>query len=123
MALPIPANVTVAICRAGSSMPTLEDVAGHLKADFVRGLSMVPTPAAGPPVTWTHVLLLNPDIDVRDAYVGCRGCTTQDTVLVPNAAGTPYLVIFVERAEIGTPHEHKRVYLDRQAPPWPTHHL
>jgi hypothetical protein len=42
---------------------------------------------------------------------------------VPDSTGTAFLVKFVERVGYGTPNDHKRVYLDRAGPTWPTNNL
>lgn len=128
MAIPLPANVTFTISRPpgsppGPGVPGEDTLVGHLQSAFAEGLTSTPTPAVGAPITWTHLLLVEPNVDLRDGYLGGRALQTIDTVHVPDNLGTPFRVVFVERLAIGTPHEHKRAYLDRQTPPWPTNHL
>jgi hypothetical protein len=62
-------------------------------------------------------------VDIRDGYTGFLSQLVQDSVYVPDKNGTHFVVIFVERVDRGTPHEHKRVFLDRQVPAWPTDNL
>ncbi len=73
--------------------------------------------------TWTHVMLVDLGVDIRDSYIGNDSHSTQDAVYIPDGNGTRFIVTFVERVQRGSPFEHKRVYLDRQTPPWPTNEL
>jgi hypothetical protein len=120
MALPVAANVSVDIYRNGTGPmdpPALDGVPGFLQPAYDQA-------AAG---QYTHVLLLAPDVDVRDGYRGA-GVTPAgfDHVYYPAATGpteTKFNVVFVERVQRGTAQDHKRVYLDRQQPSWPTDDL
>ncbi len=124
MALPIAANVTFDIYRAGVAPPTDPDVVGvvgHLTCDFRGGQE------GGDRLTnalcWTHILLIDVNVDIRDCYVGQGSYFAEDNIYIPDKDGTRFEVVFIERLHRGTPHEHKRVYLDRMAPTWPTNEL
>ena len=122
MALPVAANTTCDIYRSGNSPPAAPDVAGVpcvVKGDFARGI-VTPHSVEG---TWTHVLLVDRAVDVRDAYRGGQVFLEQDSVYVPDKDGTKFRVSFVERVGVGTAQEHKRVFLDRQLPTWPTNYV
>lgn len=69
-------------------------------------------------LAWTHFMLLDASVDIRDGYTGACTFSAQDTVYVPNATGTPFTVIFVELRDRG-PGQYKCAYLDRGLPPWP----
>ena len=126
MALPIAPNVTFDIYRAGVTPPAdpaVAGVVGHLTCDFRGGQE------GGDRLTnslcWTHIVLIDASIDIRDPYVGQGGyySSYQDCIYIPDQNGTRFGVVFVERLHRGTPHEHKRVYLDRMTPNWPTNEL
>jgi hypothetical protein len=124
MSLPIPPNTTCDIYRNGRLPPAAPDVAAvpcYLTCDWRGGQE------AGDRVdnqlTWTHVMLVDSSVDVRDAYAGASTFSKLDTIYVPDKTGTPFTVIFIELAQRGTPHEHKRVFLDRGVPTWPTNEL
>jgi hypothetical protein len=124
MALPVQPNTTCNIYRLGTSPPTdpaVSNVPCYLQPDWRGG-------AAGGmrqvnALTWTHVMLVDATIDIRDAYTGAATVSPQDTVFIPDDGGTQFNVVFVERLERGTPNEHKRVFLDRQTPSWPTNEV
>ena len=121
MALPQPPNTTCDIYRAGTAPPAAPAVAAVpcvLRPDWTNGRQ-----ASAGTRDWTHVLFVGPDVDLRDAYTGAGGATAQDSVYVPGPAGTRFRVVFVERVGAGTAGEHKRAYLDRQLPGWPTNAL
>jgi hypothetical protein len=49
---------------------------------------------------------------------------TGDWLHVPNkATGTKFAVQVFQRIRIGGGNDYKRVYLNRQTPPWPTQNL
>ncbi len=119
-------NTTCDIFHAGHGPPgDPPDVAGVpclLKPDFVAGQEHGERPGSAP-LTWTHVMLVNPTVDVRDGYLGGEGTSAGDSVFIPNQSGTQFLVRFVERVNRNEASDHKRVYLDRQLPGWPTDNL
>ena len=123
MALPIPPNTTCDIYRSGTAPPAAPSVAGvtcHLRPDWRGGQEQGDRTTVVSNLTWTHALLVDAAVDIRDAYTGGLSATTQDSVYVPDQNGTRFLVTFIERVFRGTPQDHKRVYLDRQTPSWPS---
>jgi hypothetical protein len=73
---------------------------------------------------WTHIGLVAVGTDIRDGYQGeANPMVNPDTVYVPDLTGTPFKVVFVERSGYGTSADVLRVYLQRQAAPWPTANL
>jgi hypothetical protein len=68
---------------------------------------------------WTHILFVGKDIDIRDNYPDAP----DSRVYVPDKGGTGFDIVFVELVNRGDPTEHKRVYLDRHDPTWPTNQL
>jgi hypothetical protein len=118
---------TCDIYRNGNTPPSSPDVAGvacHLTAGYARGIeSTDPTSVSG--AMWTHILLVAATVDVRDGYEGELAWDGMgwDHVWVPNQNGTRFRVVFVERVDRDTPADHKRVYLDRRQPAWPTNDL
>jgi hypothetical protein len=124
MSLPIPANTTCDIYRTGTRPPASPSVSGvpcYLQSDW-RGGNEGGDRAVNA-LSWTHIMLVDVSVDIRDAYTGQMTSTIQDTVFVPDQTGTAFNVIFVERLQRGTAQEHKRVFLDRQTPSWPTNEL
>jgi hypothetical protein len=124
MTLPIQTNTTCDIYRypnAPPSVPAVSGVPTFLTPDWRRGQEA--GDRANASLTWTHVMLVDSSVDLRDMYVGQSTIALQDSVYVPDKNGTHFYVVFIELVERGTPNEHKRVYLDRQAPSWPTDEL
>lgn len=124
MSLPIQTNATCDIYRNGNAPPAAPDVAavaGLLVPDWRRGQEA--GDRGSPWLSWTHVLLVGPTVDIRDLYTGTAGSAAQDMVYIPDQNGTPFLVTFIELVQRGSPDVHKRVYLDRQTPTWPTDEL
>ena len=123
MALPIQPNTTCDIYRFGTAPPAAPAVAAvacHLRPDWRAGQEQGDRVGALDPLVWTHVLLVSAGVDIRDAYTGAMGWTEQDTVYIPDQNGTAYKVTFIERVGSGGAADHKRVYLDRKTPTWPT---
>ena len=132
MALPFATNTTCDIYRSGNAPPAAPDVAGvacRLLPDFTT--SHEAATAGSTTLRWTHVLLVDAGTDLRDGYKG-YGVTkvgqeadpaSWDTVYVPDRNGTPFAVVFVERVGLGTGADHKRAYLQRQQPTWPTNNV
>jgi hypothetical protein len=115
MSLPVAPNTTCDIYRTGVAPPSAPSVAAVpcvLQNDW-RGGQQGRDRATGT-LTWTHVLLVDVAVDIRDAYIGASTLSPQDTVYVPDSTGTPYAVIFIEIVD----HAYKRAYLDRQLPDW-----
>ena len=123
MSLPIAPNTTCDVYHVGTAPPGNPAIAGvpcFLRTDWRGGQEAGDRSTASP---WTHVMLIEPDVDIRDAYVGGSVAFQQDTVCIPDKNGTLFVVAFIERVQRNTPHEHKRVFLDRQQPFWPSNNL
>src|SRR5215467_8987671 len=110
MALLVPTNVSVSIYRTANpaSPYTLGSLVvstrGHLKPVAQSGRF-----GSASWLKWTHILLLAPTVDVRDAY---------NSQLDPSRDNTK--ADTVEQVSRGTPAAHLRVYLDRFQPnAWP----
>lgn len=119
MPLPIPATTTCDIYRTGTGPPATPAVSAVpcvLQNDW-RGGQAARDRVAGT-LTWTHLLLVDASVDIRDAYVGNSTLSTQDTVYIPDGTGTPYLVVFIEIVNVGAADAYQRCYLDRQTPSW-----
>lgn len=129
MALPLPSNVSVDIYQGANpanpvpgGAPRVAGVPGHLRPDIYRGRH-----GSANWLRWTHILILPPGTDVRDAYNSqldpARNNSAADTIVVTDSAGKkdPYFVVFVEEAFRGTSYVQLRVYLDRFQPQqWPS---
>jgi hypothetical protein len=120
VALPIPANTTCDIYRAGRAPPDAPDLQGvpiYLKPDYSRRMES----GEGDTVAYhfTHIGLVDTSVDIRDSFnLGPSGIN--DTCYVPDRNGTPFGVRFVETTD-----KCKRVYLDRGQPRlgWPSNNL
>src|SRR5688572_13732544 len=126
MALPIQPNTTCDIYRTGTAPPAAPAVAGvacYLQPDWRGGQENGDRSALMVQHTWTHLLLLAATVDIRDGYTGILGFTAQDTVYIPDQNGTAFRVVFIERLNRNQTSDHKRVYLDRQTPTWPTNEV
>lgn len=124
MSLPVPSNITCDVYRTGTAppaAPAVAGLAGHLRADYRGGAE---NSEGQNYVKWTHVLLVAADADVRDGYTagptGGSNSRSQDTLYVPDQNGTKFFVVFVERVGRGSAADHKRVFLERAQPTWPT---
>ncbi len=118
MALPT-SNTTCDIYRSGNSPPAAPDVAAVKCFLEPKGQSTLTTQ------NYTHVLWVGPTIDIRDDTSGGTfsvGANT-DKVYVPDKNGTLFKVVLVRRYARGTPVDHKKALLLRQAPSWPTDNL
>ena len=121
MPLPLPANTTCDIYRVGVTPPAeaaTPNVPCVLQSDWRGGQDARDRQANT--LTWTHVMLVDVGVDIRDAYAGQSTLTPQDSVYIPNHAGVRFNVIFIEVVQPGTQNAHKRVYLDRLQPDWST---
>jgi hypothetical protein len=126
MALPVNPNTTCDIYRAGRAPPAAPDVAGvsvFLTADYERRMETGEGEAVG--YRYTHVMACDISVDVRDGMNNMSPTSgNNDVVYVPNKSGTAFNVRFVEvRNRSSQSLIHKRVYLDRQLPAWPTVNL
>jgi hypothetical protein len=123
MAIPIQPNTTCDVYRSGTAPPAAPAVAGvacYLQPDWPGGQEHGDR---GAQLAWTHVMLVDAGVDLRDAYTGAMTRVNQDTVYVPDKNGTAFTVVFIERVHRNQATDHKRIYLDRQTPGWPTSEL
>src|SRR5437660_278574 len=107
MAVPY-TNTTCDIYRNGNSPPAAPDVAGVPCALVPKGRSTLTTDRM------THVLLVGPTVDVRDAYrSGSQAwmASVGDSVYVPDRNGVRYDVVLVRRVGRGTALDHKEAHL------------
>jgi hypothetical protein len=125
MAIPVAANATFDLFHLGSlpplGSPAATGVAGFLKSDWRGGQEA--GDRNNDALTWTHIMLVDISVDIRDGYVGASVFSPQDAVYIPDQHGTRFNVIFIELVQQGTAQEHKRVYLDRTTPTWPTNDI
>ena len=124
MALPIPANTLCDVFRAGTgppAAPAIKAVPGFVQGDWRGGQEAGDRNVNA--LAWTHVMLVDIGIDIRDAYTGHCTAAMQDTIYIPDENGTGFVVVFIELLQRGTAHEHKRVFLDRKTPTWPSNDL
>ncbi|MBI2803709.1 MAG: hypothetical protein HYX68_01835 [Planctomycetes bacterium] len=125
MSLPVAANATCDLYHNLNSPPSAPDIAGLscvLRPDWVRGQEAGDRAAVG--LMWTHILLVDFAVDIRDKYTGSSSSPTNgDSIYVPDQNGTKFEAVFIEIVQKGTPGEHKRVYLDRKAPTWPSNDI
>lgn len=125
MPLPFPQNNTCDIYRFGAASPpaapSVAGVACLLLASYERREEAGEGDVNN--VHFTHVMLVDVSVDIRDAMNNFASGATADTIYVPDKNGTPFLVICVERLGRGTLQDRKRVYLDRKRPTWPTDNL
>jgi hypothetical protein len=109
MALPV-TNTTCDIYHNPNLPPAAPDVAGVKCFLKPKGASTLTT------VNYTHVLLVGPNVDIRDDR-GTASFTlgaVSDTVWIPDKNGTRFEVVLVRRQGRGTPLDHKEVLLERR---------
>lgn len=125
MSLPVAANKLCQVYHNPNTPPNAPDVANvpcFLKPAWVAGQEHGDWAAFG--LVWTHIMLVDSSVDLRDSYGGQEFLNTAgDIITIPDVNGTKFTVIFIELLHAGTPTEHKRVYLDRHLPTWPTNEL
>jgi hypothetical protein len=126
MTLPMKANTTCDIFGNNGGpggSPRVAGVACYLKPTYYQGLEHGEGDATN--LHYDHILWVDVSVDIRDFYnLGLGGSTSQqDAVYIPDHTGTKFLVVFVERRNRGTAFDHKRAYLVRQTPAWPTTNL
>jgi hypothetical protein len=121
MTVPMGGNTTCDIFRITNSTTT-PDVAGvsiYLAPRYSAGA----THAFQAPLGYSHVMHCDTGTDIRDGYSGGVIGASADNVWVPaynGGKGTKFTVVFVERVGRGTALDHKRVYLQRLMPVWPS---
>jgi hypothetical protein len=124
MSLPIPTNTTCDVYRSGNNPPAAPDVAAvpcRLEGSYARRMGRGEGMVAG--YRFTHVMLVDPAADIRDALADYNVGANADTVYVPDRNGTPFRVVFVEVRQRGHAAAVRKVYLDRGTPHWPTNEL
>ncbi len=124
MTLPIQPNATCDIYRYPNgppASPALSGVKIVLLPDWQKGQDAGERGNAS--LTWTHIMLVDASVDIRDMYAGASTMTAQDSVYAPDQNGTRFNVVFIELVQRDTPNVHKRVYLDRFQPTWPSNEL
>ena len=120
MVLSISPNVRIAIHRATHPPPaaaTATNVSGYLDGAYAEGLVRAQT---RPSLRYTHVLLLDPAVDVRDDFAEFDRTGGRDLVVLGT---TLFEVVFVERPFPGSAGDVKRVYLLRRATAWPNSNI
>jgi hypothetical protein len=122
--LPIPANVSFAIYRGGAfppADPAATGVSGYLDGAYDAGLEHSEQTAG---LRYTHLLIVDLAVDLRDDFFEFGAIGQADRIYLPDAAGTPFDVVFVERLFRGTGPDVKRAYLQRRQPAsWPSANL
>jgi hypothetical protein len=116
----IPASLLSTTCDIyspfGAATPTATNVPCHLVADLARGRGTSPNNT----VAWTHY------VDVQDTVTLLDGCTRTaslntinyldgDEVRIPTGGAARYVVVWVEKRNVGTANQFKRAYLMRHA--------
>jgi hypothetical protein len=115
MSLSMPPNVEFVVLRIGSPPSAVRP--GRLEPAYEAGATGVEH------LRYTHVLFADPSVDVRDAFNDFGLPGTPDQVAVPDASGTAWDVVFVDRPRPDSPHDVVRVLLCRRLPPYPTRDL
>jgi hypothetical protein len=113
--LPVAANTSFDLYRAGSvppADPTMAGLAGFLKSAMPQALDAARR--VDPWQRFTHRLLVGLDVDVRDLFDGgTLAAGSPDSVFIPDRTGIRYRVVFVERRMRATAFDHLCVYLSR----------
>jgi hypothetical protein len=130
MALTIPPNVTVNIyAGSNAAAPYTFGSLRSTQKGYLQPRVQDGRFGSAQWLKWTHWLLLNPGVDIRDAYNSqldpARNNALADTVvLVGGPSKTAWYVVFVEAVGVGTPSAYLRAYLNRFQPSqWPTQAL
>ena len=124
MPLPTPPNTTCDVYRAGNAPPASPDIDGvpcTLTGIYEQGLER--SEGDSDSLKYTHRLLVAPATDIRDDYSLGTINGNQDVIYIPDKTGTAFSVVYTEFVDLGQPWEHKRVYLVRKAPTYPTSNL
>jgi|SRR6516165_11565260 hypothetical protein len=116
MALPVATNVTFDIFHNGGGPSGTPDVAGA--AGYLTPVANVTTLIDG---LYSHILLVDLSVDVRDPFNA--GPAVSDNIYIPDKNGTPFSTYLVQRVGQGTRNDHKRCFLLRKQPTWPTNNL
>lgn len=116
MPIPTPPNTTCDIYRASNLFQAAVPI--HLKAIYPQGLER--GEGDSDTLKFTHCILFDQSIDIRDAYNAGTIGSTYDTLYIPDDTQTAWTVIFVEWVDLGYAWQHKRAYIVRQLPNYPT---
>jgi hypothetical protein len=98
----------------GAGAATYSNVACRLVPDLPRGRAPESSGLA-----WTHQLIVDSAVDIRDGCTRAAGANAitfadGDEVRVPTGAASPrFVVVWVEKVDVGTNREFKRAYLMR----------
>jgi hypothetical protein len=104
----------------GATQPLVTGVPCQLVSDLEQG-----RPRGNGGLLWTHYLLVEPSVDLRDGCSRTAGTNAVtyadgDKVLVPaGSSNTRYVVVWVEYVQRGHAKEYKRAYLLRDLASWP----
>jgi hypothetical protein len=123
-ALPAPAlrpanNTTVDIYidpLTPPAAPSTASVACHIAPDWRLGSQ---NSQGNTTWRWTHVMYCNLGVDIRDGWP----TGVANRVYMPDKTGTRFDVIFVETVNRGQGNSYLRIFLNRNAPSWPTSNL
>jgi hypothetical protein len=116
MAVPVATNVTFDIFHNGGGPTGTPDVVGAV--GYLSPVGNVTTLNSS---LYSHILLLDLSVDIRDQFSGVPA--NSDNVYIPDKNGTKFTVYLVERVNQGTRNDHKRCFLLRKLPTWPTNDL
>lgn len=123
--MPIPTSQLTTTCDIyrpfGAGAPTTTGVACRLVPDLERGRG---SGTASALVFWSHYIDVDDAVDLRDGCTRIGGVDAVnyadgDEVRIPNAAGSRYVVVWVEMVNRGSSRQFKRAYLLRDTAAWP----
>src|SRR5437867_4154710 len=120
----LPSNLLPTTCDLyrpyTAASPTTSNIPCQLVCDLAGG-----RPRGSGNLLWTHYMLVNSDVDIRDGCTRAAGADALtyadgDGLRIPSGAGnTRYVVVWVECVQRGGSNEHKRAYLIRDTATWP----
>jgi hypothetical protein len=122
--MPLPASLLPTTCNIYRPYTAASPVASNVPCQLVCDMPGGQVAGAGG-LVWTHTLLVNSDVDLRDGCTRAAGADAVtyadgDGVRIPAGAGsTRYVVVWVECVQRGGPNEYKRAYLLRDTATWP----
>ena len=114
----LPSSFTPTTCDIyrpyGAGSPTYSSIPCRLVPDFARGRG---SGLAGI-LVWTHFIDLDDGTDILDGNVRIPGSDSLsysdgDEVRIPSGFTTRFMVVWVERRNLGTSQAYKRAYLMR----------
>jgi hypothetical protein len=116
MSLPVASNVTFDIFHNGGGPSGSPDVSGAV--GYLMPIGNISTLNNQ---LFTHILLVDLSVDVRDQFGGVSA--NADSVFIPDKTGTKFTLYLVQRVGQGTRTDHKRCYLFRTQPTWPSNNV